>query len=449
MRHNGEDQAVSDIAAKAYAVVGLGWGDEGKGATVDALVRGHEASVVVRFNGGPQAAHRVVGPEGEHIFHQLGSGSLVDGVKTFYSRFAHFSPTHLVSELADLESAIGRHRGVDFYVDPAAPLVTPYARGMNVLAEVLRNASPDSSIRHGSCAFGIHQTEKFVRENLHIYPRVDDLADRQKLIQNLASQQEELTKGIKLTGEMYTKAVVACEWLQKDPEEVANLLIEAMASSGATIAPAQLILTKDQTVVFEGAQGILLDEDYGTFPWCTHSYCGFQNAEYLATRAGYPLHKIGVIRAFHTRHGAGPFPSYDEELTNWAGSQEEGNSFNESQGSFRTGWFDMPLFRYAVNAANPHSIALRHIDQYRDWKSEHGIPQMVMSHFCEGLGNVADYPVQAPNLSSLRTWSERLGNSTTNLVPFSNPFERINEVCRISMVTEGPSAADTMYVKSL
>ena len=433
---------------KAYAVVGLGWGDEGKGATVDRLVRGHKASVVVRFNGGPQAAHRVVDPDiGEFIFHQLSSGSFIPGVKTFCSRFTHFSPAHLVAEMEEFKEVAGRTPS--YLVDPAAPLVTPYARGMNVIAETLRNASPDSSQRHGSCAFGIHQTEKHVREWLHCYPRVDDLLDKKRLIDNLAHQKRALTKGLKVTPALYKDAWVALAWIQKDPTEVAEVLIEAMACSGATIAGARSVLMPEETVIFEGAQGLLLDEDYGTYPWCTHSYSSFQNASYLSAQAGYGLHRIGVIRAFHTRHGAGPFPSYDEQLTEWAEEREGGNAFNESQGSFRTGFFDMPLFRYAVDAAQPHSIALTHIDTYRDYKAKFGIPQMVMSHFNDGRENVAEYPVRLPNLRVLREWSEGLGESLPNYVSFFSPFERINEVCRISMVSEGPSAVDNMYVKSL
>ena len=141
---------------KAFLVAGLGFGDEGKGSIVDYLVRRENARTVVRFNGGAQAAHNVVTPEGaHHTFAQFGSGSFA-GAETVLSKFVMVNPPALLKEAAALKG-----KGVEpqVYVDKAALVTTPFHVAVNRIKESRRGSG-----RHGSCGMGIFETFRFANE---------------------------------------------------------------------------------------------------------------------------------------------------------------------------------------------------------------------------------------------------------------------------------------------
>ena len=126
----------------AYVCIGLGFGDEGKGSWVDHLVRKHEIRYVVRFNGGAQAAHHVVTPDGRmHVFAQFGSGSLVPGTKTMLSRFMLFEPLAFLSEASALEhiGVLNPMEGV--IISENAPVITPFNQLLNQIREISRGLS--------------------------------------------------------------------------------------------------------------------------------------------------------------------------------------------------------------------------------------------------------------------------------------------------------------------
>lgn len=143
---------------RADLVIGLGFGDEGKGSWVDHLVRAHGARLVVRFNGGAQAGHQVITGDGRsHIFAQFGSGTFVPGTETLLSRFMLVEPQALLKEATVLQQKQVEHPLGLISVSEDAPVVGPYNRLLNRITEQYRGNS-----RHGSCGFGIGTTQQDV-----------------------------------------------------------------------------------------------------------------------------------------------------------------------------------------------------------------------------------------------------------------------------------------------
>ena len=139
---------------QAILVVDLGFGDAGKGSLVDYYVRHYRAHTVVRFNGGAQAAHNVVTPDGRHHkFSQFGSGTFVPGVRTHLSRYMLVDPVALLAEERHLRQVGVPDAFARLTIDPNAPVVTPFQRAANRLRELQRAAG-----RHGSCGMGIGET---------------------------------------------------------------------------------------------------------------------------------------------------------------------------------------------------------------------------------------------------------------------------------------------------
>jgi adenylosuccinate synthase len=317
-------------------VCGLGYGDEGKGSIVDALCS-DQTSAVVRFNGGPQAGHRVIMADGrDHIFSQWGSGTF-RGVPTFHSRFMAVDPMASTTEADHLvQMGVSKPYGM-LIIDPDCLLITPYHKAINRQRETQRGYQ-----RHGSCGMG-HGAA--IEHSLH-HP------------------DEALRVGDILNGTAYSKLLLA--WARgahhtgPTPREILDcyeLWVELI-----TIATPRHLdtLAAAGDLIFEGAQGVLLDEWYGFHPHTTWSTCTFENAMTLLDEIGETATKLGVLRAFSTRHGAGPFVS--EILhSDWRPDYEH-NCFNTWQGSFRIGYFDAVASRYACTVANPDSIAVTHLD---------------------------------------------------------------------------------------
>jgi adenylosuccinate synthase len=332
-------------------VLGLGFGDEGKGTVTDHLCGPHgdrggdrEVKAVIRFNGGAQAAHNVVMPDGRHhTFSQFGSGSFW-GTPTFLSRFMMVDPGAFWWEkehLKDLGVPTDR-----VTVDPECLVTTPYHRAVNI--------GKEKKNRHGSCGAGIGETQRMALK----YP---ETALR---VKHIASQTE-LTKRIKWLEE-WAKAKPYVELDPAWPKEVVECIYRDWHQS-VTIADDNTLrdLLRAGPCVFEGAQGVLLDEDFGFHPYTTWSRTTDTNAQLLlmeARQAG-EAKRIGVIRTVTTRHGPGPFPS-EAEIDH----EEEHNQHGDFQGPFRFGHLDLVAHAYAARACDGGSIdavAVTHVDKFK------------------------------------------------------------------------------------
>lgn len=333
---------------RAWIVVDLGFGDAGKGLVTDFLVR-KGARTVVRFNGGAQAGHNVVTPDGRHhTFAQLGAGAFVPGVRTFLSRYMVVHPTALLVESERLAE-----KGV---VDPlarveiseSALVTTPFHTAANQLRERARGAGA-----HGSCGIGHGET---VMDSLACSDavRMRDLARPAALARTLRAIQErkraELDELVRAFPE-HAGALV-------DPQIVDGWLRKLAALRVAIVGDERLEhILETERVVFEGAQGVLLDEWRGFHPHTTWSTCTPDNARALLR--GRDAEVIGVIRTFATRHGNGPLPTEDPALA----FRDPNNVHGPWQGTMRFGHLDAMLLRYAIDACGGvDALALTHLD---------------------------------------------------------------------------------------
>ena len=331
-------------------VVDLGYGDAGKGTVVDWLCSpfaGEPVHTVVRFNGGAQAGHNVVTADGRHhTFAQFGSGTFWPGVRTFLSRFMLVDPLALAAEAAHL-AAVGVPDALRrLTVDADAPLTTPYHRAANRVRELARGRD-----RHGSCGMGIGETASYALGFPADAPRAGDCAAPRVLARKLRLLRDRLGD----------------ELGPLDAPPVADLCeaYQAFAAAVPVVDSGYLArVLRRGRVVFEGAQGVLLDEWRGFHPYTTWSTTTFANAETLLaealpTEAGSRGVRLGVVRSYLTRHGPGPFPTEDPTLE----LPEPHNRRGDWQGAFRVGHFDAVALRYAVSVAGSvDALAVTHLD---------------------------------------------------------------------------------------
>jgi adenylosuccinate synthase len=340
-------------------VVDLGYGDAGKGTIVDWLCaqsardardardeRGRPVQAVVRFNGGAQAAHHVLGPGGEpHAFAQFGSGTFTPGTRTFLSRFVLVDLFALVAEAEHLTSfGVPNPLGL-LAIDPDALLTTPYHRAANRAREEARGAD-----RHGSCGMGIGETARYALDHPQDAPRAGDIARPRALVAKLAKLRDRLAEELQVAVPLPPPGQVAA--------------VYAAIAARVTLAGDGYLarLLAQGPVVFEGAQGVLLDEWRGFHPYTTWSTTMFDNAETLLRESGAAAIRLGVTRTYQTRHGPGPFPTEDRTL----GLQERHNADGHWQGPFRAGHLDALALGYAAKVTGGvDAVALTHLDTAR------------------------------------------------------------------------------------
>lgn len=332
---------------RPIVVTGLGYGDEGKGATVDALVRRHALELVVRHNGGPQAAHHVVRSDGAvHCFSQFGAGSLVPGVRTFLSRFTLVEPLALAREAAAL-AGLGVGDALQrLVVDRDCAVVTPFHRLFGRIQELSRGTA-----RHGSCGLGVgpawidaHNPRVPTLRLAALHGPPAALRGQLRLIQLMKLDQAEQLAPAPGTAELLAELArpdLVDAWIAAATPIVASLAIDA----GDLLR--SVLEDRPQRVIFEGAQGLLLDAERGFWPYVTPSRTGPEQAEQLLAEAGAPPPlRLGVLRAYATRHGPGPFVSECAELT--ARLPEWHNAEGPWQGPMRVGHFDLVATRHAL-----------------------------------------------------------------------------------------------------
>ena len=333
---------------KAIAVVGSAWGDESKGKMVDYF--SDENTMVVRYNGSAQAGHTVVRDGICHIFRHFGSGTLM-GASTFLSQFFINNPTLFLKELELLKSLDCNPK---VFVDEIGMVYVPWDAMINQILEETRG-----NARHGSCGIGINETMK--RDELVSYrvtidnlKRPDELRDRLKFIQenwiptrlkqlNLTPSQEWM--------ENLTSIDILDTYIQQCTEFLSYVTVGNVWHKE---------IFENKNIVFEGAQGLLLDEDHYFFPHVTHSHTGLKNILVLADIIEITeLDVIYATRAYATRHGAGPFPREVKDLS----YKDETNVPHMFQGVLRFGYLDIDLLKESIEndlKTNPISIDIRH-----------------------------------------------------------------------------------------
>jgi adenylosuccinate synthase len=296
------------------AVIGLGFGDEGKGATVNWLSSLMPDAIVVRYSGGHQAGHHVKEGKMEHIFSNFGSGTL-RGLPTFWSKHCTVDPVALRRECGIL-----LNKGIKpkIYISGKCPITTPY--------EKYSNQDDSTTLKHGSCGVGVFAT--LLREKKMYHLLAEDLAFSAAWMVKL-----QMIANTHPTKAITTKA--SCEFHDAVDWMCATTYVRVVDKMDVT----------GSDVIFEGSQGLMLDQDIGFFPHCTPSSVG--SAGVAKIEPGY-VRKYYTTRAYCTRHGTGPYYQTMLHDAIKPGSYDATNQYNGYQGTMKASLLDLDILKYAL-----------------------------------------------------------------------------------------------------
>jgi adenylosuccinate synthase len=427
-------------------VVGAQWGDEGKGKVVDLLTE--HAQVVVRFQGGNNAGHTLVVGGQKTILTLIPSGILHAGKTCVIGNGVVLDPAVLVAEIDAL-----RARGVirsesQLVISESAHVIFPWHKQLDVLREQVRGDSPIGTTGRG---IGPAYEDKVARRGI----RVRDLLEAGRLQRKI----EERMPGA--LDELDSLAKRACVPVPKlDPVAIAR----EFAAFGDRLRPhvrdASLYLHREAKagarILFEGAQGTLLDIDHGTYPFVTSSNCVAGNAAVGSGLGPTAIDKVvGISKAYTTRVGGGPFPT---ELKDAVGDRLRtlGDEFGSVTGRpRRCGWLDAVVLRYAARVNGLWGLALTKLDVLS------GLPmlQICTAYSLRGTetselpGDAEDFEQVAPVYESMPGWEERLAGARSfeQLPAAARAYvRRIEEVAGIPVVcvSVGADRGETILLQN-
>ena len=307
------------------AVIGLGYGDEGKGSVVNYLSKQYPNPLIVRYSGGQQAGHTVVTPTGlKHIFSNFGSGTL-SGHPTYWSKYCTIDPIGIIRELNVILSLSDKIRP-SLEIDAKCPVTTPY--------DTLYSQTSDTYQKNGSCGVGVGSTIQ--REANHysltfndlFYPKILDI--KLDLIHKYY-----ISLGIKETNDLNNNIQLFRNCI--------NLITNKSHYIEITWGiPKHINGHNIYEYIFEGSQGLMLDQNIGFFPHVTHSNTGTKNI----MKMGFSPQLFLVTRAYDTRHGNGPMTS--DETLDIIIDPNETNVKNKHQGMLRRSLLDLDRLKYVT-----------------------------------------------------------------------------------------------------
>ena len=422
------------------AVIGGQWGDEGKGKVVDLLAQ--KADVVVRFSGGDNAGHTVVNPQGEFKLHLIPSGIFSPTAVSIMGNGMVINPAVLLGEMDDLKA-----RGVDtsrLFISDRAHLIMPYHKSLDLNQE----ASLRSSKRIGTTGRGIGPCygDKINRKGIKIGDLLDEELFRDKLRDNVEEKNYLLTKRLNSEGvsfdEIYGRFRIFAEKLAPFLGNVSVELDQARKSG--------------RHILFEGAQGTQLDIDHGTYPFVTSSNTVAGNA---CTGSGFgPVHidaVIGILKAYTTRVGSGPFPT---ELFDDTGDQlqKKGGEFGATTGrKRRCGWLDCVVANEAIRLNSITGLAVTKLDVLS------GQPSLRIATSYEAdrreykamPSNIRTTEKITPVYEEIPGWKEEIGaaRSTEDLPRQARDYiKRIEEITETPaiIISVGPARDETLLLQN-
>ncbi len=329
------------------AVVGAQWGDEGKGKIVDLLTE--DADVVARYQGGHNAGHTVVINDEKFILHVIPSGILHKNKTCIIGNGVVIDPESLIEEIEGL-----KQRGIfidkNLFISENAHVIMPYHVALESICEQAKGSKKIGTTKRG---IGPAYVDKMSRTGIRVGDLLDGRVLREKIKANLLEKNYLLEK-------RYKTKKINPERLYSEYMHYAGYLSPFITNTAALI---NRLIDKGKTVLFEGAQGTLLDVDHGTYPYVTSSSASVGG---VCTGLGVAPTKIdkilGVVKAYTTRVGGGPFPT---ELKDKLGEllRERGGEYGATTGRpRRCGWLDMVGLRHAVRINGFTGIALTKLD---------------------------------------------------------------------------------------
>jgi len=426
--------------SKNVVVLGTQWGDEGKGKIVDLLTE--QASAVVRFQGGHNAGHTLVIGGEKTVLHVIPSGILRNDVECLIGNGVVLSPEALLKEITALES-----RGVPvrerLKISPACPLILPYHVALDQAREARRGERKIGTTGRG---IGPAYEDKVARRGL----RLGDLRFPERFAETLA---EVLDYHNHALVNYYKAEALDLQQVLDQALLQAEELLPMMADVTQRLHALRKTRAK---ILFEGAQGSLLDIDHGTYPFVTSSNT---TAGGTATGSGFgPLYLdyvLGITKAYTTRVGSGPFPT---ELFDATGARlaERGHEFGATTGRpRRCGWFDAVALQTAVNVNSVSGLCLTKLDVLD------GLDEISI---CVGYANqqgqqaappidAYDYEQLTPVYETVPGWHEStVGLKTLDALP-ENARAYINRLeelvgAPIDIISTGPDREETIVLRN-
>ena len=425
--------------AKNVVVIGTQWGDEGKGKIVDWLA--DHAKAVVRFQGGHNAGHTLVIGGKKTILRLIPSGILHPTMTCYIGNGVVLSPEALLKEIDELEAA-----GIDvcsrLKISESCPLILPYHIALDHAREAAKGANKIGTTGRG---IGPAYEDKVARRAI----RVQDLFNAgklaEKLKENLAYYNFQLT-------EYFKQAPVDFEKTLADTLAYAERIKPMVCDVSRTLYD---LNKAGESILFEGAQGTLLDIDHGTYPFVTSSNCVAGAAAPGAGVAPQMLeYVLGIVKAYTTRVGSGPFPTELEDDIGM-GLAQRGNEFGSVTGRpRRCGWFDAALLKRSIQINGVSGLCVTKLD-VMDGMEE---IKLCVGYRIDGI-EYDIFPVGAdkvaacePVYESWPGWSETtFGVKKFEELPVNaqNYLKRIEEFCGapIAIISTGPDREETIVLK--
>jgi adenylosuccinate synthase len=402
------------------AVLGAQWGDEGKGKIVDLLTPNF--LIVARYQGGHNAGHTVYANGRKFVLRLLPSGILHDGITCVIGNGVVVDPQALFAEIDELAAA-GIEIGDRLLISDKAHVILPYHKDLDLLSEARRGERAIGTTKRG---IGPAYEDKVARRGI----RVGDLA-------NAASLAEAVRHNVDARNKLIPESTM-------DADQVLAELAAAWKKMGPWVTDVSLFLARarqaGRSIMFEGAQGTLLDIDHGTYPYVTSSNATIGG---VCTGLGIGPRTIdkvlGVAKAYTTRVGEGPLPT---ELTGEIGNRlrETGQEFGAVTGRpRRCGWYDAVAVRYAVRVNGLDGLALTKLDVLD------GLPeiQVCTAYRCHG-STLTELPGDLPQLAACEPVYETLPgwtSPTRHVRRFDDlPREARAYIARLEEVTGVPAA---------
>jgi adenylosuccinate synthase len=420
------------------AIVGGQWGDEGKGKIIDLLAE--KAKIVARFSGGDNAGHTVINPYGEFRLHLVPSGIFYPQVTCIIGNGVAINPAVLLKEIDDLHN-----HGVNtsrLFISDRAHLIMPYHTILDRLEEERRSKGALGTTLRG---IGPVFADKVARLGI----RAGDLLDKDVFLSRLKSALE--LKNIILT-KVYQASPLSLEEIYQQYCHYGERLIPFIRETSSIIREAA---TKGELVLLEGAQGALLDPDFGTYPYVTSS-SPLAGASCIGAGLG-PRgidRVVGIFKAYSTRVGAGPMPT---ELKDEIGDfiREKAHEYGATTGRpRRCGWFDAVAGCFSVQINGLSDIALTHLDIYDGFPSikictAYKFNDEVLTSFPT---DVAILERCQPIYEEVDGWQESISgirNFKKLPVRARNYMSRLEDLlsCPISLVSVGPDRRQIILVK--
>lgn len=419
-------------------LVGSQWGDEGKGKIVDILSEKYK--IVARYQGGANAGHTVIIGDKKYVLHLIPSGILRDDVICVIGNGVVIDPTALLEEI-DLLEKNGIKVGGRLYISHNAHLIMPYHKLLDSISE-----SGDTKIGTTGRGIGPCYIDKFARKGIRIVDLLDRAELEKKIRMNLKEKNELLKKVYEHEG-LDVDAIVK-EYLEFDRtidkyiKDVPSFLNNAIAEG--------------KSVLLEGAQGTLLDVDFGTYPFVTSSSPTSGGA---CTGTGIPPTKIdsvvGIVKAYTTRVGNGPFPT---ELLDEEGEKLRniGDEFGATTGRpRRCGWYDAFLVAYSQMVNGITSVAITKLDVLSSFEKI----KVCVGYELNGK-RIKYFPTSVEQLSAVKPvyeeldgWNKDISNCLSYDQLPSKTKEYLNFIAehsgiKIDIISVGPKRKQTFYVES-